>query len=371
MMRLVALAVVLLVDIVAWSKDAGTDWAGLRKSVVEMRHELARSELYDFVMTMKERGISVPYIHSQSWVDWLPGTEVERRLYEQEKRDFGIDVVAKLEDLSCANKSCGDKDMQERHIRMLFSIVKWLSEEKGYGNFWLKRWAEDIALEALGRLSINEQCPVCLIEDLLKGKDSLERDLDFAMAILKEEAPHEFKRPLGNDIDSIQDELVRQWERHHKEASDMLQKRMGTNVYSFGQVKNEPKEYTFYIPDHYGASSVERDYPTVRYSWPAKNHYRTCVLCLHEGLSEKIREVVKFRKLLGLPERPDQSVLNDDDAAFEYRLKLYDMWKPYEKEYGKTKAPTAFVALYANRFVGMMTGMYINAQREIAADVQK
>ena len=72
------------------------EWGRLRAEIMMYKRELASVGAYAFV-TNTATPKTAPHIHSQCWVDWLPNEEIERKEYEQEIRNFGLDLIGELE----------------------------------------------------------------------------------------------------------------------------------------------------------------------------------------------------------------------------------------------------------------------------------
>ena len=115
--------------------DGGRNWIKMRDQIRVLRMELSRQGAYDFVTNAATPRVA-PLMHSQCWVDWLPKEQAERRAYEQEKRDFGLEFVRQIEKVALPNDRFEDVDAHEAHAKRMLAIAGWLKTQPGYGNLW-------------------------------------------------------------------------------------------------------------------------------------------------------------------------------------------------------------------------------------------
>ena len=73
-----------------------SDWDALRAEVSSLRKRLANDGAYAFV-TNAATPKTAPHIHSQYWLMLIPEANIALRQYEQEKREFGLDMIGQLE----------------------------------------------------------------------------------------------------------------------------------------------------------------------------------------------------------------------------------------------------------------------------------
>lgn len=173
----------------AVTADDAQSYVAMREQVMSLRTELSRHSAYAFVTNHAVVPRVAPHIHSQCWVDWLPRTNVAQIAYEQEKRDFGLDFIDKLEDLVFLKIPLEDADAHERRAEEALAIAAWMKTAKGYGNQILKRWCEGIALSSMGSMSVNPQCDTNRVLKLIVRVDDLHENLVRQVAILNEESP--------------------------------------------------------------------------------------------------------------------------------------------------------------------------------------
>ena len=145
------------------------DWDALRAEVSSFRKRLASDGAYAFV-TNAATPRTAPHIHSQCWVDWLPKEDVKRRAYEQEKRDLGLDILGYLEEYAWNAESQDDLSTNKKNAVELLAIAEWLKTSQGYGNYLLKRWAENLALIRLCNLSIYKRVGIDEIKALFNRR---------------------------------------------------------------------------------------------------------------------------------------------------------------------------------------------------------
>ena len=219
-------------------------------------------------------------------------------------------------------------DQHELHAKRMLEISAWLKTQSGYGNYILKSWAEFIAETAIGRMVVQCRCPTNRVVVLLAKIDTPERNLDYRMAILDEEAPHRFSRPT-NPQDAA-DTMERQWQSHYYAARRHYGKDFAHTVlsYGFASVKDDSPEYAFYCED------TNRKYNTIRSRWNSKKHFEVCIIGMHSRLLEHIRRVLIFRSRVDHFPPPPPEAVSNGDANWKYLTKMRDLWFPFEKEFG-------------------------------------
>ena len=344
----------------------GQDWDKLRDGIRQLRAELARQDVYTFVTNNATTPRVAPYIHSQCWVDWLPKEDVKRRAYEQEKRDFGLDFIGKLEKIALDVPSLDDLEANEKRARHFIEIAEWLKTSKGYGNYMLKRWSEGIACTPLGAMAVNSRCEISRAEKLLLRIDNDEENLNCQMAMLDEEAPHKYKKPKSRDINDICESMEMQWKCHLKASyAYFKQKGISPASLNFSDVKEFHHEYAFYIERDVGFG----DYLTMRQRWGGKNHFIVCVYGLYDEMRREIEDILRYRTTVGEIIMPKKNVEKMSDAeAMDYRDEFRERWRPYEKKYGQTKAGVGTWHILSHRFQDDAT-RELKAQRNRTLDV--
>ena len=327
----------------------GRDWDKLRDGIRRLRMELARQDVYTFVTNRTTTPRVAPYIHSQCWVDWLPKGEERRRAYEQEKRDFGLDFIGKLEEVALANVPLDDLEANEKRARQFIEIAEWLKTSQGYGNYMLKRWSEGIACTPLGAMAVDSRCGIDRVGNLLLRIDNDERNLNLQLAMLDEEAPHKFKKTKSRDMNGICESMEMQWNCHLKASCAYFKGRgLFPASLNFSDVKDAPREYAFYIDTNAGFSY----YLTMRYRWSGKNHFIVCIYGLYDGMRRELEDILKYRRLVGDVIRPKKNIDElSDEEAMDYREEFREKWRPYEKEHGQTKAGLGTWHVLSHRFL--------------------
>ena len=338
--------------------EAQPDWTVLRDEVKSMRAELARQGAYAFVTNTATTPRTAPHIHSQCWVDWLPKEEVERRAYEQEKRDFGLDFLGELEKIALESCPLDDIDGAERRAERCLAIAEWLKTSKGYGNYPLKRWCERMAATSIGVMAVSSDCALPRVEALVARIDALDANLRHQLAALNEEAPHKYTMPKTDDMDAAMGNLERQWAVHLREAMKYFKANRGNSLPYFADVRNEDKKYSFYMEEN--LPPVRDGLPargTMRRFWVPKCHNAFLVCGLYDNARDRIKDLVLFRKLAGDIPRPPKNMTSADDGfvAVDYRDQFRERWKPYEGKYGKNYAGTAASQIFFGQFVDHFT----------------
>ena len=282
------------------------DWATLRKEMSDMRDRLANNGIAIFMNHTAPIGLA-PHIHSQCWVDWLPKEEVKRRAYEQEKRDFGLDVVGVLEQYAIKEEPIENMHELQQSVEELLAIAQWIKTSQGYGNYHLKRWAENLALIRLCRLTINPASSIDDIKEMFNRVDGTSQNLKLRVAILNEEAPHQFSLPFFKTENNASSSLCKQWSSHMQQsvAHYMEIGKSRSQLFSslrFSDVKFDEPEYAFYIEDALDGSHTFRD------AWDKKRHYSLCTSAMDMSLYRDMETLLHYRDAVGeipLPEHGD------------------------------------------------------------------
>lgn len=301
-------------------RPSGQDWALLRKGIATQRQVLAEKGAYSFVadeMTPRK----APHIHSQCWVNWLPDDEVGRRLYEQEKRDFGLDMVVQLEKLGARRIEMGDVVGLRTGAEKLVAIAEWAKTSPGYGNYILKHQAEELAMVLMAKMAVNEKCSIQEVRELLDRIDTPEKSACLQVSVLNEESPHAYARPTATSGSGIQSELGRQWRDHERKAREHFKARFPKRRrVLFEDVREEAREYAFYIPDQNLG-----DAPISRY-WNLKDHEEVCVYGMYSQKREKIGWILKYRESIGEIPSPRAGELGSEESQERYVGRINDAW---------------------------------------------
>lgn len=347
-MKLLTVCVFFLVPLLGYSQRQmhRDDWALLKEQTKALRDELARQGAYAFVTNRETTPSVAPYIHSQCWVDWLPKTNVEQIAYEQEKRDFGLDLVGELEKLALLDIPLDDIDALENQAVQMLTIAEWLKTSAGYGNYILKKWSEGVALSSMGGMAVSEKCDTNRIIRLLGRIDDLKINVAWQVGILNEESPHKYRIPTFKTLNEAIEGLEDQWNVHLKRSLIWCKNKTGRYTgLSFESVKGEDHEYAFYVKDR-----CQGMYDIVRHWWNKKNHEQVCVYGLSEVLVDDLAEVLKFRNCAGEIPVPNEAAIQNDLAALDYQLRLKDIWQAKTHSRDGFKGAFAVISIYRGTF---------------------
>ena len=209
-----------------------------------------------------------------------------------------------------------------------------------YGNYILKSWSEFIAESAIGRMAVQSRCSTNRVVALLVKIDPPEKNLDFRLTILNEEAPHRFSRPT-NLQDAIRS-MERQWQSHYFAACHHYGRDFTGRVLDrgFAEVKDDPPEYAFYCED------ANQRYNTIRSRWSKKKHYEVCVVGMCSTLLDEIKRVLLFRSKIKDFPAPPPGAFSNDDIEWKYLNTIRDLWDPYAKEYGHIAVGRILINFY-------------------------
>ena len=353
--------------------SSATKWERMRLGVVLLRTELARQDVYTFVTNRATTPRIAPYIHSQCWVDWLPKEDVKRRAYEQEKRDFGLDFIGKLEKIALDVPPVDDLEMNERRARQFVEIAEWLKTSKGYGNYVLKMWSEGMACTSLGAMAVNSKCSVERAEALFHRIDSVTNNLSCQMAILAEEAPHGYQRPVDVTARGIRKELERQWNLHFKSAYIHFNTRPGRFAgLRFEDVKENLHEYAFYCEDAVGSNGCQ--YATIRNLWGLKKHFTVCICGMYNPMPKQIFDMLRYRRFVGDIPRPPVGLRMGSPDFIDYQDLFHEQWSPFSKDHGENCAgtPAAIIFCHSDGYLDIYTQqLKWQMERRLDADASR
>ena len=328
---------------------ANDDWTELRRQVEGLRGELRRSGIHAFVTNGNLR-CDTPLIHSQCWVDWLPSEEVERRAYEQEKREFGLDMLGQIEAIALERTDPRDVERLLRRAGELLDIAEWLKSVSGYGNYMLKRWTEDMALGALAQLAISERCSPAEVRALLDRVDTHASCARMQVAILNDESPDRWDIPVGDSPADIQCELGRAWERRVRIAKEALSPlRTGKRRLLFDDVKNADRRYSFYMPDRNPGDA------TIRCCWNLKDHEEVCIFGMYNHMRKDVEEILKCREMLGAIPLPASADLKDRPSRERYIDRMDILWAEKARRFGLKPFGRLVVQVLQEKFVDPYT----------------
>jgi len=344
-------ALILLNDTAVATSESHDTWTSLRKQVELLRFNLNRNGIYAIV-TNAALPKTAPHIHSQCWVDWLPAEETERRAFEQEKREFGLDVLGQLEGFAMERTELMDAcALRERTLRLI-AIADWIKGSPGYGNFILKRWAEDLAISSLAQLAVDETCPLYEAKALLSRVDTHEDSARMQVAILNEESPDRWKTSPRMDANAIQRTLGVQWGKRMHEAKDRLSTlRIGKRQILFDDVKTADRRYAFYIPD------VNPGDTTIRRCWNLKDHEEICVYGMCNRMRQDVGEILKCREALGGIPMPTATDLKDPASQERYIDRMDILWSQKVRGLGIKAFGRLIVQVRMGRFIDPYTRM--------------
>ena len=315
----VGLAALAIPDPAAVTAPADVDWVRLRKEVTELRRKAGSFGFGALV----SGGVATPLIRSQSWVDWIPKEDVRRRLYEQEKRDFGMDLLKQLERHAVQIADMREKAALKREVSDLLALRRWLASAHGYGNYFVSRWAENIAMNAAARLAIDGEVPTDEVRSLLSAAPDRDSLFMFRVDVLNDEAPHVFTAsPIGRL--SGDDCLALQWARHLKDANGYFRRLFGERKtgglsYRFEDVRNEDRKFAFYWDDATGDAALTE-------WWGGKCHYCLCVGDFDRNCRLDVEAIIRYREEMGSLRLPTENECAVETAREGYVDQIDYAW---------------------------------------------
>ena len=341
---------------------SANDWGQMRAEIMANRRELAKTGAYAFITNATTPRVA-PLIHSQCWVDWLPKEEVERREYEQEVRNFGLDIIGDLERYALRQEVVRDPDELEKMTEELVRIAAWAKTSRGYGNCAIKQWAEGLAIGLVGKMAVDSRFDAGVVEKHLAGIDSYFDDLRLRVDILREESPHVYQMPLSNDPSDAFVDLARQWGKNRTAAIDHYGFTRFASM-NFADVIDDKREFSFYVEDS------REGYLTAREFWNRKRHWDFLGMGADYRRIEKVRRILLFRRVAGAIPVPTVEDLKDEQLAEKFRDDVNDMWQPYFGVHGQNYIGSLVMSVWRGSFVDEWTRQYMWLVRSLNANVQ-
>lgn len=328
-----------------------SDWDALRAEVSSLRKCLAQDGAYAFVTNASTPKLA-PHIHSQYWLMMLPAESITVRQYEQEKRNFGLDMLGQLERYAKQRANINDIATLQQRTQELLAISDWLKTAPGYGNFILKRWAEDMASTTISKLAVNNNFPVSEAKSLLQRIDQPYKNAEIQIAILNEESPNHYNLPRGSTPECIVREIGQQWATHKASAVQTFKKKftMRTPPHFSDAFAHDP-QLAFYM------RSNNRTNASLRSLWNDNDHEETCVYGMFCQVPHKVEQILKFREIAGEIPSPTESDLSSTEQQELFVDRLNDIW--LSKCRGQVSKPVGRLVLWV--YMGMLNDNYSRA----------
>lgn len=328
-----------------------SDWDALRAEVSSSRKRLASDGAYAFV-TNAATPKTAPHIHSQYWLMLIPETNIALRQYEQAKREFGLDMIGQLERYAKQKIDIKDISALEQRVHELLAIADWLKKEPGYGNFILKRWAEDMASTTISKLAVNNDFPVSDAWSLLRRIDTPQANAKMQISILNEESPDHYDIPKGDTAERIVREIGNQWSSRKVSAVQTLKKKYAQKtVPQFSEAFPHDPRLAFYMKD------INRVNASLRALWNDKDHEEVCVYGMFCKVPQMVEHILEFREAAGSIPVPTDSDLKDLERQELFVDKLNDIWLSNYRE--KMSKPVGRLVLWV--YTGMLNDTYSRA----------
>ena len=349
MIRILTTIVALFMHFICYADiQDDSHWLRLSSEIREMRLQLAKNGAYAFVMTTSATA-KTPHIHSQYWLMLIPETNIALRQYEQEKRDFGLDMIGQLEQYAKQKIDIKNISALEQRVHELLAIANWLKKESGYGNFILKRWAEDMASTTISELAVNNDFPVSDAWSLLRRIDTPQANAKMQISILNEESPDHYDIPKGDTAERLVREIGNQWSSRKVSAVQTLKKKYAQKtVPQFSEAFPHDPRLAFYMKD------INRVNASLRALWNDKDHEEVCVYGMFCKVPQMVEHILEFREAAGSIPVPTDSDLKDLERQELFVDKINDIWLSNYRE--KVSKPVGRLVLWV--YTGMLNDTY-------------
>jgi len=349
MIRILTTIVALFMHFICYADiQDDSDLLRLSSEIRGMRLQLAKNGAYAFVMTTSTTA-KTPHIHSQYWLMLIPETNIALRQYEQEKRDFGLDMIGQLERYAKQKIDIKNISALEQRVHELLAIANWLKKESGYGNFILKRWAEDMASTTLSELAVNNDFPVSDAWSLLRRIDTPQANAKMQISILNEESPDHYDIPKGDTAERIVREIGNQWSSRKVSAVRALKKTYAQEtVPQFSEAFPHDPRLAFYMKD------INRVNASLRALWNDKDHEEVCVYGMFCKVPQMVEHILEFREAAGSIPVPTDSDLKNLERQELFVDKINDIWLSNYRE--QMSKPVGRLVLWV--YTGMLNDTY-------------
>ena len=129
------------------------------KRVILLRDILQRHTIEGFMEAVRANRWAAPRIPSKWFVDTKVSDEEERRQM-QEARDFGYQLMLRLDNLAQGQWELRSRDALFRRTLLLCDLGDWCAETIGYGNILLAQRCLDLVADGLKRLTASPEFPL-------------------------------------------------------------------------------------------------------------------------------------------------------------------------------------------------------------------
>ena len=172
---------------VAFTANPPTDWQEETKRIAQMSEALQKQTIEEFMKTAHRNHWGIPRIPSKWFVDTHVIDEKEKR-YLQSVRDFGYQLVLRLEDLAKEQQTLPQDDSLFQRTLLLCDLGGYFTEVAGYGNFFLAQRCIDLSAVGLARLTASMDFPLGKCEELSERMRQEWQEMPYRVQMLNGEA---------------------------------------------------------------------------------------------------------------------------------------------------------------------------------------
>ena len=308
--------------------------------------------LWGFFDTAQSNQWAAPKIHSQCWVDWLPTDQEKLKRLERGRRDFGLGIVKAVEREALHTLLPTSTVERANQATRLLNFSDWVGKPDGYGNLAIKRRVDNLACIPIGHLVANLDYPMEKIEALFARFETEGGWLRMQRNVLNEESPHKYDA-------RTKDELAVQWHGYFRKAAFAFKEAKGRYPYNHSESLELPREISFYCEDETSPPPQ-----TLATKWNTKRHYIFCVMGYEDTVTERVKNLLLFRKTIGrFPLSPVHSRWTFDTPLQEG---FYEAWKPYEGKLGLQPGASGYTyeEIRGNAFMDYDTSELVSFMRE-------
>lgn len=276
--------VAVLAVIISFATQAQITPENQRKldQLTEMTTVLRRDGVTKFLTVSHEQKWVAPKMYSAWFINKLPEDTEGKKLVEQTKSAFGLEMVRQLSPVAKVVRETRDAATLELQIDALFAARSWLETAPAYANMRLQQRADDIASIAATKLMCDINYPMEKAEKVMKRFDDRSwSSPERIRQVLYEES--DGKHFIADLLGSTQDKLDKEF-------------RKGVSlVIELGSVTNRP-DLEIFARENFAQGESVMD---LEKTWGKRAHINFAARGLGSVNLENMAQLHEFRKRYG------------------------------------------------------------------------
>lgn len=338
--------------------------------VQAMQRDLDRDGLWNFLDTVRAKGWSAPWIHSDYWVGRLPEKPEDRVELEKAQRALGLSIAKAFDAEALKLMQPADSATREAQAKSFLDAADWLRKSRGYGNLLLVTRAENLAYIPIGYLVADLTCSTNTIDALMKRIGTPEEDLAFRLAVLDEEAPVPLAVRKGESLKETNDRLELAWNLGYHAMKTWCKDQGMGRAKDRESRRRIPAAYAFFADDE----ASQPPFTTVN-KWDQKQHHSCCVYGCDTGIRQRIDTLHLFRLQVGsFPTNPPAWFGPQEKKYTAIEAAFIQAWEePFYSTYGPIGqlAGRVYESIRANRLLDWETAQLVEASETAVSQPEK